>query len=191
MPPIVARFRAEQPHVHVEMRDMDSAAVVAALRADEADIGLASAGPAPDLERAPLFSDPFGLVCPADHPLAARESCAWADLADTAFIANGLCTLIPDEGLGPILAGAGLTVPNTTSLLALVRAGMGVTILPRLAAAGDGALAFVPLAGVATRREVHLLTRPHRNLAPAARAFAAAVRRARIAPDGGPWLQPA
>ncbi len=182
MPAIVEEFCRAHPAVQVEMRDMDSVSVVRALQAERADIGVATADPsATEITRQPLFTDAFGVVCPKDHPLAAQDRCGWRDLRDETFISNGLCNLIHDEDFAPIRDGARLNVPNTTSLLALVRAGVGVTVLPRLAVLpGDTGVAFVPLDGDELRREIHLLTPPHRNLPPAARAFCEAIRKARF-----------
>ena len=180
MPAVVERFRAAHAGVQIEMRDMDSRAVVEALKGERADIGLATAAETDGIARRRLFSDAFGAVVPAGHPLAGRAACGWAELSGERFISNGLCDLIPDAAFAPIREGAGLRVPNTTSLLALVRAGLGVTVLPRLALAqGETGVAFVPLEAVGTRREVHLLTRAGRPLAPAARAFADGIAAAR------------
>ena len=61
-------------------------------------------------------------------------------------IANGLCHQITDERFQPILAAARLTVRNTASLLGLVQAGVGLTLLPRLVALpGFGDLSFLQL----------------------------------------------
>ena len=49
-------------------------------------------------------------------------------------IANGLCHQITDEGFQPIPAVARLTMRNTASLLGLAQAGVGLTLLLRLAA---------------------------------------------------------
>ena len=58
----------------------------------------------------------------------------------------GLCHQITDERFQPILAAARLTVRNTASLLGLVQAGVGLTLLPRLVALpGFGDLNFLPL----------------------------------------------
>ena len=182
LPGVVERFRSAHPAVQVEIRDMDSASVIEALKAERADLGLATAPASDGIARWHVFSDPFGAVVPSGHPLAGRVRCDWADLAGERFIVNGLCDLIPDAGFAPIRAAAGLVVPNTTSLLALVRAGVGVTVLPRLAVLPmEERVAFVPLDGVATRRAVHLLSRGERSLTPAARAFAAEIRAAQAA----------
>lgn len=191
LPPILHRFLKDHPDVRIDMADMDSAAVHQDLRADRADIGLASIGALPGFDAHRLFTDPFGVICRRDHPLARDwDRLTWADLTGVDFIANGLCSQIRDDGFSPILDSARLTVRNTASLLGLVRAGVGITVLPRLVVLPEFTdLAFLPLADVDARREVWMITQPRQMLTPAARALADAIRRARIA-GGGPSLQP-
>jgi DNA-binding transcriptional LysR family regulator len=182
LPPILHRFLMDHPNVRVDMADMDSAAVHQDLQADRADIGLASIGALQGFDCRPLFSDRFGVICRRDHPLACDwDHLTWADLEGVDFIANGLCGQIRDEGFAPILDSARLMVRNTASLLGLVKAGVGITVLPRLVVLPDFTdLAFLPLANVDARREVWMITQPRQMLTPAARALAEAIRHARI-----------
>lgn len=177
MPAILQRFMARYPDVHVEMRDMTSANVQLALSRDEVDIGIGTLGTAPGLALRRLFSDPFGVICRPDSALAQKVSAAnWGDLAKETFIVNGLCSLIRDTAFQPILQGAPLNVPNTSSLLALVRAGVGVTLLPKLALAAEQTdLVFLPLADREVRREVFLATSEPHLLSPAVSAFVAEI----------------
>ena len=147
------------------------------MRAEAADIGLGTLAPMPGLARRPILSDRFGVVCRADHPLAGRwQSLGWADLADTAFIANGLCGLIGDAAFRPILESARICVHNTASILSMVRAGIGITVLPELAVLPDFAdLVFLPLDDSTARREIHMLTPEATRMIPAARALAEAI----------------
>ncbi|QFT99038.1 transcriptional regulator CysB-like protein [Roseovarius sp. THAF8] len=131
MPAILHRFAKGHPKVRINMRDTDSATIAHDLAAGRADIALASLGPHAGFERALLFSDRFGVVCPSDHPLAADwEALTWADLVDIPFIANGLCHYISDPDFRPILDRATLNVSGTAALLSLVRAGMGSRSCP-------------------------------------------------------------
>ena len=177
LPPILSRFMANHPDVRIDLRDADSAAIEEELRAERADIGLASLGPLAGFKRKKILSDPFGVVCLLDHSLArAGKAPEWTDLLDLPFIANGLCTLITDPEFQPILNSATLTVHNTTSLLGLVRIGMGVTILPRLTVEPDqGALTFLPLPGTVYSRDVYLFTPEDHLQTPAIKAMATAI----------------
>lgn len=67
-----------------------------------------------------------------------------------------------------------MSVPNTASLLALVRGGVGLTLLPRRAVPEDDPrLVFLPLAQSNAQRYLYLVSQPRRLLSPAAQAFLA------------------
>ena len=178
LPDILQRFLRDHPDVHVDVRDMDSAAVQAEITHERADIGMAGAGALAGFDCTRLFADRFGVVCRADHPLARNwDELGWADLAGETFIANGLCDQIADPGFSPILDNARMNVRNTASLLGLVKAGVGITLLPRLVVEDeDKSLCFLPLADSTATREVWLITQPRSRLTPAARALAEGIR---------------
>ena len=182
LPPVLQRFMQDHPKVRIDLRDMDSTAVADELIHDRADIGLASIASLPGFERQILFSDAFGVVCRADHPLSQNwHDLSWADLQGVDFIVNGLCAQISDEAFQPVLDAARLTVRNTASLLGLVQAGMGLTLLPRLAVLpGFNDLCFLPLRDTTVRRTVWMVTPPRQMVPPAVRAFAEVLRRLRI-----------
>ncbi|MDE2632954.1 MAG: LysR family transcriptional regulator [Paracoccaceae bacterium] len=182
LPPVLQRFMQDHPKVRIDLRDMDSTAVTDELIHDRADIGLASIASLPGFERQILFSDAFGVVCRADHPLSQNwHDLSWADLQGVDFIVNGLCAQISDEAFQPVLDAARLTVRNTASLLGLVQAGMGLTLLPRLAVLpGFNDLCFLPLRDTTVRRTVWMVTPPRQMVPPAVRAFAEVLRRLRI-----------
>ena len=182
LPPVLLQFMQDHPNVRIDLRDMDSAAVAEELTHDRADIGLASIAALPGFERQTLFSDAFGVVCRADHPLSQNwHDLNWTDLQGVDFIANGLCAQITDEAFQPVLEAARLTVRNTASLLGLVQAGMGLTLLPRLAVLpGFSDLCFLPLRDTTVRRTVWMVTPPRQMVPPAVRAFAEVLRRLRV-----------
>ena len=181
LPAVVRDFLDGQPGVQIDIRDMDSAGVLRELDKERVDLGFASAsGTGAEIAREELFSDAFGVVSRSDHPLAkASQSIGWTDLDDTTFIGNGICRHIEDDHFQAILVGSKLMVRNTTSLLAMVRAGIGVTVLPRLAVdPAEKRLVFIPVADPKARRRIDILRRSHQTLTPAAALFEAATRRA-------------
>ena len=184
MPPILERYMQDRPGVRIEMRDTDSASVQRDLEQGNADIGMATLAPFPGFDRELIFSDAFGVVCPVGHPLAQHWThMGWSDLEALDFMANGLCQQISDPAFQPILRSSRLMVHNTASILSLVRAGAGITILPELAVLPEFMdLEFLPLADTTTRRDVWMLTPAHSAMTPAAAALAQAVRNAEILP---------
>ncbi|WP_120502840.1 LysR family transcriptional regulator [Sulfitobacter mediterraneus] len=173
LPPVIFRFAQMYPKVQIDLRDMDSVTIARELDRERADIGIGSLTEVEGMRRTELFSDAFGLVCRKDDPLAKEwDNLSWRTMGDHPIIANGLCEQITDPDFAPILARSRLMVPNTASLLGLVRQGVGITVLPRLAVANVlDEFAFLPLADVATRRTVHLMSQPNTLLMPAAREF--------------------
>lgn len=173
MPPVIFRFAEMYPKVQIDLRDMDSATIARELDRERADIGIGSLPKMEGMQRTELFSDAFGLVCRKDHPLTKNwDQLSWRTMGDHTIIANGLCEQISDPDFLAILARSRLMVPNTASLLGLVRQGIGITVLPRLAVARSlDELAFLPLVDVEARRTVHLMSRPNSLLMPTAREF--------------------
>ncbi|WP_299719051.1 LysR family transcriptional regulator [uncultured Tateyamaria sp.] len=177
LPPVVQAFVAAHPQIQIDIRDMDSGAIADELSRDRADVGIGSLPEIDGMTRRALFSDAFGVVCRADAPLARDwDSLTWSDMADHRLISNGMCEMITDPDFQPILAGSRMRVPNLTSLLSLVREGVGITVLPRMALSqAQSDLVFLPLTDVTARRTVHMVTARPAHLAPAVQAFTALV----------------
>ncbi len=173
LPPVLKRFHAAHPDILIELRDMDSAAVLHELNNDLADVAVATLPERPGFQRTLLFSDVFGVVCPRDHHLQTDwDKLTWADLEGENLIANGLCQQIQAPAFAPLLAQSRMMVHNTASLLALVRNGQGITVLPKLVLSPTEAdLVFLPLRGSNAQRQVHLMHRPVSALMPHVRAF--------------------
>ncbi|MEM7076249.1 MAG: LysR family transcriptional regulator [Pseudomonadota bacterium] len=178
MPAVIQRFAQAHPGVRLDIRDADSTTIGQHLMARRVDIGLATLPPVPGFERHLLFSDRFGVVCARDHPLTRDwQDKTWDDLASIPFIANGLCRMIEDPDFQPILNGARISVANTASMLALVRAGTGVTLLPeRAVRADEPGLAFLPLRDTRIRRTIWAVHPEPRDMTPATQALARAIR---------------
>ncbi len=179
LPQAVRSFLKDHPAVRIDVQDMDSGSIMRELERERVDLGVASdIGTGADIRRDELFSDAFFVVCRADHPLAALdEPLRWEALAPWPFIANGICEHIKAESFQQVFAGSRLMVRNTTSLLALIRAGMGTTVLPRLVADPmESELRFLPVADPAARRKIQILQRAHNSPSPATRNFEQAIR---------------
>ncbi len=173
LPPVIRAFTAAHAEVRVEISDMDSSAIAQDLARERVDIGIGLLPEISGMARRALFTDAFGVVCRPDDPLAVEwDDLTWRTMGPQVLIANGLCDLIDDPDFTPLLNQSRLRVANTTSLLALVREGVGITILPRRAVQGLGEdLAFLPLHDLSTRRTVHMVSPHEGRLLPAARAF--------------------
>lgn len=173
MPQVVHEYGLSYPKVLIDVRDMDSASVRRELERERADIGIATLPNLNGFNRQRLISDELGLLCAKDHPLAALgEPFGWDAISQHKFVTNGLCRLIDDPEFRSILEKSVLSVSNHASLLAFVRANVGVTVLPRLAVPmADENFHFRSLPGKSQHRMLHLFTRPDRLVPPPVKEF--------------------
>lgn len=174
LPDILNRFTAEHPRIHISVEDDTAEHVRQRVLEGRIDFGVASLWQIDtNLQFEPLLTDPMGLVCRRDHPLAARGGpLRWADLEGETLISNGTCRLLEGTPAQHVMERAQFAVSNIVSLKATLRAGLGITALPRLSLApNEPELAFVPLHEPSVERELGLVTRKRQTLSPAAQAL--------------------
>jgi LysR family transcriptional regulator, carnitine catabolism transcriptional activator len=174
LPRAIARARADGAAFEIHVRDRDSAAIVEAVENSVVEIGLCVvANRRPQLTFEPLFRELLNFVCPIDHPLAkSREPLSWSRLENEPLIQNGSAAALGLAEIDSLAANSNLIASNVTSNLAMVEAGLGVTILPRLCGWKCGyAVHFMPLADPRASRTVGWVARACRALQPAARQF--------------------
>ncbi|MGP9788831.1 LysR family transcriptional regulator [Roseinatronobacter sp. NSM] len=179
--PVLQEFLNNRPGLRCRLHD-DIAETLAHMVSD-GRLDLAVAGRAqhsPDLRQRAILHDPVGLACCADHPLAAKDTVTLDDLdasmligldpnTGTQHLLKG-CAAIPDDFLTPRLQAH-----STIAQLCMIRAGLGVALLPRNAVMlfRDPQICFVPVAGLDLWRSLYLLEPARRPMTAAARAFVA------------------
>lgn len=176
LPDLLANFLAARPGVSIELVDTDSRGVHALVADGTVELGIAGAAPpGSGLSFAPLFRDPFRVVCRSGHRLAAlSRPVGWPDLQGERIIGNDAAGAIAAEGYRRLVAASALRARNVISLLALVRAGAGLTLLPRLATVSLGReLVALPLADASAEREVGIVLRQRQSQSPICSAFLA------------------
>ncbi|WP_170551290.1 LysR family transcriptional regulator [Ruegeria atlantica] len=173
IPQVFARKIDTYDKVRIDLRDMDSKSVLHELSRGRIDIGIATLGVnGSSLHSQLLLTDRFGVLVAPDHPLATGTGPVnWKALENERLIANSLSDGIPGPESEKIHAKSRLSAHNLTSILGMVRAGIGVTILPEMAAISSGPsdLVFRPLADETLKRHIHLLRKAGSALSPAAR----------------------
>ena len=152
LPLVFAPLREALPDLEVEPWEDQTEALLKRLHAHELDAALLGTEvTGPDLESRALFAEPFLAALPPEHPLAARNVVAEADLAqDILVLADGHC--LRDQALeacgqSGALNGT-LRATSLPTLLNMVAAGYGTTLIPALAAgaAEDTGIVLRPLA---------------------------------------------
>jgi LysR family hydrogen peroxide-inducible transcriptional activator len=166
LPLVFAPLRETLPALELEPWEDQTTALLDRLRAHDLDAALlATDVDGTDLVSQPLFDEPFLAALPPDHPLAEREVVAEADLErDILVMADGHC--LRDQtleacGYNGSLGGA-LRAASLSTLLNMVAAGYGTTLIPGLAAgaAEDVGIVLRPLAARAGRT-VRIAWRAH------------------------------
>ncbi len=161
-PSIVQRFKDLCPGTKIELRDADSQQVINALSRGTADIGIASANyELNGVQKTPLFTDRFGLICSRRHPLAQQPGpLKLGDIAAADYIKNDLCDMIDSQDFQFLTSQTDISVRNTLSLIAMVKSDRWVTILPKTVlhiAPSD--LVFREVSDLSMQRQVHLFLR--------------------------------
>lgn len=190
LPAIIAAFRARHPGIAVLVREDFTSGVMDRVRREEVDFALAPATDgSQEFAFEPLLRDDFHAVLPPDYPLAGRNAIPFAEIADQPFLTLPRATALRRQldavfhDQGRVLTPA-FQVMHHVTLLSMVGAGLGVTVLPGLCLpdAGGRPLQTARLSAPALHRMVAIATLKGQALSPAARTCLAMIRE-RFAPD--------
>mgnify|MGYP000340720002 CR=1 FL=1 len=168
MPERLGEFQVAHPQVQVELTELNSAEQLEALARGTIDLGFVHTDRiAGDLQHALYMSEPFVCCLPAGHAAAQGEVLAPSLLKGVPLVlfsrgaspdyyerVVALCNLI---GWDPLVRHE---VRHWLSVVALVRKGMGVALVPRaLMDSGVADVVFRALPESPVRSEVHLVWR--------------------------------
>lgn len=177
LPPMLKAFREQFPGVEVRLRDVVAQRIDALVREGEVDFGLGvRSRMGHGLTFEVVMVDRLSLFVPVDHPLARERSIALQALAGQPIILTGRDSsvrerveqLFAEEGL---VLTPGLEANYMSTVMALVRHGLGMTLLPESADEGRGDLTQVRVEHPGVCREIGLITRTGVSLSPAAQRF--------------------
>jgi LysR family transcriptional regulator, hydrogen peroxide-inducible genes activator len=146
MPLILVPLKRRFPQLKLVLSEEITEALISRLYHHELDaILIATPAENPDLEEMPLFEEPFWLAHPLDHPLYVKDEISRQDLEDIdlLLLAEGHCLTHqvmevchraerPQQG-----EMADLRAASLETLLQLVGAGFGCTLVPALAIRGS------------------------------------------------------
>lgn len=184
LPPVIKAFEASSPGVKVTVIDRSVSAIHQLLRQGEIDMAIGTFRRDEEgITRIPLVSYLFALLCRHDHPLAKILRPRWSDLAGVPLVAlrrgNGI-----REQLERGYAAAGVDaepafeLDQLTTIVAMVEAGFGITVLPLYAtnALAKPSLVARPLIDPPVSRVIDVAHREERSLSPASQEFVRLLR---------------
>lgn len=139
LPRIIRRFRESSPRIVLALHEMSTRAQMEALRSDTIHIGFIRLfnQEFDDLAAEPVFSEPYVLALPDDHPLAGEKCISLKRLKDAPFIMyprqthpplyDCMITAFQNAGFNPNIVQDAVTKKTT---VALVAAGIGLAVVP-------------------------------------------------------------
>jgi DNA-binding transcriptional LysR family regulator len=179
LPGLIAGFRARHPRVSFVLKDAVGKRIVSMVREEVVEFGIGAVdAEEADLETLYLMHDRMHVVFPARHPLAKVRKVTLDSLK-----AYPLVLMDPESSVRAIVDAAfarsgRLAVPACeatymSSAIGMVRAGLGVTILPSTAMElrADRMLRSKPIDDPGCTRRIVIVRRAGRSLSPAAESF--------------------
>lgn len=148
MPLILMPLKTEHPQLKLVLSEEMTDILLGRLHNHEIDAALlATPVDEPDLDVIPLFDEPFWLAHPREHPFYNKDEITQADLDNTELLllseghclakqAMAVCHLKERKQQGEM---ADLRASSLETLLQLVGAGFGSTLVPALAIGGSWA----------------------------------------------------
>lgn len=184
LPRAIAALAAVHKGIVVRVRDMTAGAIIDAVKAGEADIGLGSVvRPDAQLLTRPLFTDRLCAYVPPDHPLASRRQVSFRDLARWPLVLTGRDSSVrqmiertAQQRRLPTQIVQEVTYMSTA--IGMVAAGLGVGILPESALTADTPTGprTVAIHSPVLRRALVMLSLKGRSASPAAEKLIEVVR---------------
>lgn len=139
LPGLMKKFKEKYPSVNFVLLQGEYTSIEKWIKDGSIEFGFVNADAVSDIELAVLYQDEMMAVLPLSHPLASKEQIALSDLAKEPFI-------LLDEGEYSLpmeaFAKAGLKpdieykVYDDYSILAMVRKGLGVSMMYRMVVEG-------------------------------------------------------
>ena len=174
LPGLIDGFTSLYPGIEFRLRGGDYEQIGHWLERGEIDCGFLSA-PAPEgLSFLPLLHDPMLAVLPPGHPLAAENTVSCEALACEDFISLGTggdYDLRRALALLPSQPRVKYTLHDDLSIVAMVAAGQGVSIMPALVLRGLQTTAALRPLQPPCCRVLGIASRPRRYISPAVSRF--------------------
>ena len=182
---LLRALAAAHPGVAVQVREDTTEPLVRALEHGDLDLAIVSTcRNAPSTQRERWLEEPLLMMLPAAHPAAKKRWACLEALRGEPFLSldEGHCLSQQTERWcrqQKIRRRVALPAAQITTLVAMVAAGQGVSLLPAMAIPReqDQGCVFLGLRASAPRREINVLRNPARYQSQAAAAVSALARR--------------
>lgn len=176
---ILAACRKEHAELQIEVLEDVTDNLVRALEDGAIDLALVSTcRNGVTVHRELWLREPFVAVLPETHRLAKRKRISWEDLPDEPFLMLHETHCLSRQierwcARHRLRARAALPAMQLSTIVAMVAAGEGISLLPAMAVPHEQnrGCVFLSLGSSAPEREINLLRNPQRYRSKAATAF--------------------
>ena len=181
---ILTACRAEHAELRVDVLEDVTENLVRALEDGEIDLAIVSTCRSGTAVHRELWArEPFLAALPETHRLAKRKRLSWENLPNEPFLMLHETHCLSRQikrwcGRHGIQPRAALPAVQLSTIVAMVAAGQGISLLPQMALAHEEnrGCVFIPLGESAPEREINLLRNPARARNKAADAFTEVAR---------------
>lgn len=179
IPPTLGQLRRKHPALQIRVVEAHNDELIRMLRTNQVEFALATTlADVPDLEFLPLVADAFHVVSAPDHPIAQIPAPGWNALIphDLVLLSQGSSARAQfDRAItsDSSLAGLRYDVTHMITAVLLIKQGLGITLIPRLAlpALPLEGLIHTPIADDTAKRTIGILRRKDRERSPAGKVF--------------------
>jgi DNA-binding transcriptional LysR family regulator len=184
LPELLAEFHTRWPHVRESLSVSDSRVATAAVEVGDADVGFVGELPrSSTLQATAVAEDELVLIVAADHPLADKGTTTLKQLVRESLIVrepgsgSRRCfeRALEEHGLSPAQLTIAMEVNSNDAIRSAIERGVGVAFLSQRANRREVGLAAVKVRGFHPRRQLYVISDPHRIALMPARQFLAFV----------------
>lgn len=176
LPQVIGAFKAQHPAIHITLKIANTAAVAEMVLKGEMGLGMVgSLLPEKRLQFIEVYLDELTLAVTPQHPWAQRREVVLDELYGQPYILRergsgtqmAVKEILGAHGLDFAKLTVAAEMPNTEAVRQAIKAGVGISILSRLAVAAElayGDLVAVKIRDVELRRPLFLVQRQGRQL---------------------------
>ena len=177
---LIPIFRARHPHIKIEIKRSLASRIPGEIIGRDVEIGVVSFKPTDAaIKFMSIGVDELALVVAPNHPLAAQGTVSVRELGAEAFIAHNVPSPYREKVIKTFEKhrtplNISMEMPTLESIKRLVEQGLGIALIPRLAAQIEierGQLAGLAVREMKFERRLHLIYRKGATLSHAAKAF--------------------
>lgn len=185
LPRAIRLLSDQHEGIVVRVKDVTAGRIVDLVKSGEVDFGIGSViRPDADLTTQPLLNDRLCVFAPTDHPISRKRYITLNELSRHPLILtshDSSVRQIVERAFEHARLAAHVAQEATymTTAIGMVRAGLGVAVLPESALVGDAGegIRAVAIRTPMLRREISILTSAGRSLSPAAQKLIEVLRR--------------